>query len=429
MNKNSIDISLHSIDHKKFDHDFLWALLESLQEGVFAVEDEKFILTNSAVCELLGYTSEELIGRPLVDVVEQSHKSMVLQRSRERLLGNEVPELYEIGLLRSDDTVIHVQIKVSAFQVNSGTPVIVGSVRDISSEKRILAQLQKSEQEFRRIVENLPDIFYRTDANGRIILASPYAAYVMGYELSEIIGQPLADFYANPEEREPTLLKILEGKGEMVPVESCLLHRDGSTIWVSTHAFARYDENKKLIGVEGVARNITERKIMEERLRYMAIRDPLTQVANRFGFDECLTSAITRARRQKSKIALLFFDLDKFKLINDNYGHDVGDRYLAAFARRLEIGFRETDSVARLGGDEFVVLLENVEDDEMIYSLLERCITALSDPFVDEEYRLPFQYSYGISQYPVHGVDAESLLKSADAAMYDDKNRKKPSCE
>jgi diguanylate cyclase (GGDEF)-like protein len=156
----------------------------------------------------------------------------------------------------------------------------------------------------------------------------------------------------------------------------------------------------------------------------MAIRDPLTQVFNRFGFEECLNAAVNRARRTATKVALLFFDLDRFKSINDAYGHDVGDQYLATFARRLEVGFREIDTVARLGGDEFVVLLENIQDEKMLYTLLERCITALSDDCVYDGLSLPFRYSYGIAQYPRDGSDIETLLKAADQAMYQDKQER-----
>ncbi|NVJ49001.1 MAG: diguanylate cyclase [Gammaproteobacteria bacterium] len=414
--------SLVSMDATNLDREFLWSIFECLQEGVFAIAEDRFIMVNPALCELLGYDREEIVGKAFLEVIAERHREMVFNRAQARIRGESPPNHYEIALIRQDLSEILVHIKVSTFKLADGSIVNVGSTRDISGERRALKQLQHSEQEFRRIVENLPDIFYRTDHQGRIKMASPYAAEVMGYQLEELIGQPLANFYARPEEREATLSKILQGQGEMVPVESCLRHRDGSIVWVSTHAYACFDENGDFSGVEGVARNITERKNLEERLRHMAIRDPLTQVYNRFGFEEKLDDAINRARRNKSSIALLFFDLDKFKTINDNYGHDVGDRYLAAFAKRMEIGFRETDTVARLGGDEFVALLENLECDETVYNLLERCVTALSDPFVTDEHTLIFQYSYGIAQYPKHGTDAEALLKFADQAMYLDKS-------
>lgn len=406
---------------RQFDREFFNALFECLQDGVFAIEEGRFALVNSALCELLGYERDELIGKSFLHVVSDEFRDLVRERAIRRLQGEPLPNLYEIDLLTRNGGLIHAQIKVSTFTLEDSNQFNVGSVRDISTEKRMLQQLRKSEQEFRRIIENLPDIFYRTDEAGKIILASPYAAEVMGYSLEEIIGQPLAEFYARPEEREPTLQKILAGQGDMVAVESCLRHKDGSIIWVATHAYTRLDDDGKFLGVEGVARNITERKILEQRLRHMAIRDPLTQVFNRFGFDECLNAAINRARRSSGKIALLFFDLDKFKSINDNYGHDVGDQYLSTFARRLEVGFREIDTVARLGGDEFVVLLENPGNDEALYTLLERCITALSDNFVSDNLSLPFRYSYGIAQYPRDGGDIEGLLKAADKAMYQDK--------
>ncbi len=406
------------------DRDFLMSLFECLQEGVFAAANGQFVMVNSALCDLLGYSRDELMNITFLDVVAEEDRELVFQRAKARLKGESPPDRYDIGLVCKDGFRLSVQIKVSTFSMPSGFIVNVGSVRNITEEKIILSKLQRSEREFRRIIENLPDIFYRTDAQGIVTLASPYSAEVMGYQIDEVMGKPLADFYAHKKEREAVLQQILAGRGETVAVESCLRHRDGSLIWVATHAFANFSEDGEFLGVEGVARNITERKNLEERLRYMAIRDPLTQVFNRFGFEECLSATISRARRNSMNVALLFFDLDKFKSINDNHGHDVGDQYLYAFAKRLEIGFREIDTVARLGGDEFVVLLENIEKDVDIYSLLERCITALSDPFVNEELSLPFLYSYGIAQYPKNGSDIESLLKHADEAMYSDKKGK-----
>jgi len=174
--------------------------------------------------------------------------------------------------------------------------------------------------------------------------------------------------------------------------------------------------------VEGTLVDITERKVAEERVRSLAYYDALTGLPNRILLRDRLSKALATARRQKHKVALLFFDLDRFKTINDSLGHSVGDLLLQSVAERLQRCAREQDTVARLGGDEFLIVLTNINDTPGAAVAAERFMDAMTTRFVILGHSLSVGCSLGISIFPEHGADSETLIKHADAAMYSAKD-------
>ena len=168
-------------------------------------------------------------------------------------------------------------------------------------------------------------------------------------------------------------------------------------------------------------RDITDRKVAEERVQYLAYYDALTGLPNRTLLQDRLFKALAGARRQKDKVALLFLDLDGFKNINDSLGHSVGDLLLQEVAERLKIWGRERDTVARLGGDEFLIMLTNVTDVPDAAVAAERLMDAMTAEFVVQGHLLKVSCSIGISIFPEHGKDCDTLIKNADAAMYNAK--------
>jgi diguanylate cyclase (GGDEF)-like protein/PAS domain S-box-containing protein len=169
-------------------------------------------------------------------------------------------------------------------------------------------------------------------------------------------------------------------------------------------------------------RDITDRKGAEARAQYLAYYDALTGLANRTLLQDRLAKALASARRQKRKVALLFLDLDRFKNVNDSLGHSVGDLLLQGVAERLKTWAREQDTVARLGGDEFLVVLTSVADVPDAAVAAERLMDAMTAEFVVQGHSLSVSCSLGISIFPEHGSDGETLIKNADAAMYSAKD-------
>ena len=179
-----------------------------------------------------------------------------------------------------------------------------------------------------------------------------------------------------------------------------------------------FNEDGKFIGYRGIGRDVTERKLSEERIKYLATHDVLTSLPNRSLFSEILNHAIRTARRYGHKFAVLFIDLDRFKVINDTLGHEAGDKLLQEMAIRLTQTLRSSDVVARLGGDEFVILLQSVDEQEYVAQIAGKLLSVIVKPIVLLGQECRVSASIGICMYPVHAQDEQSLMKNADVAMY-----------
>ena len=178
------------------------------------------------------------------------------------------------------------------------------------------------------------------------------------------------------------------------------------------------DVTGNIIGASKIARDITQSKESQARIRYLAHYDPLTGLPNRTLLADRMKSAIADAARYSFRFALLFVDLDRFKLVNDSLGHEIGDKLLKIVAERMHSSVRATDTVSRMGGDEFIVLLSQVPSAEVAARVAEKLIEAVSQPYKIEQHELVVTASIGISIYPDDGREAGSLMRSADASMY-----------
>ena len=174
----------------------------------------------------------------------------------------------------------------------------------------------------------------------------------------------------------------------------------------------------KIIGASKIARDITQRKESQERIQYLAHYDSLTGLPNRTLLADRMKIAIGNAARYSKRLALLFVDLDRFKLVNDSLGHEIGDKLLKVAAERMQSTIRHIDTISRLGGDEFIVLLSQIVAAEDAARVAEKLIAAVSQPYRIEEHELLLTASVGISIYPDSGTEANSLLRNADASMY-----------
>ena len=181
------------------------------------------------------------------------------------------------------------------------------------------------------------------------------------------------------------------------------------------------DKNRKITNFVAIKQDITERKNADAQIHHLAHYDPLTDLPNRVLFSDRLQRALVAAKRYNSHLALMFLDLDKFKPINDDLGHHVGDMLLKEAAKRMQSCVRESDTVARIGGDEFVVLLPIIETEQDAVVVAEKIRYALNQPFELVGKRLSISSSTGIVVYPEHGMDETQLIKNADIARYNAK--------
>ncbi len=396
----------------------LLALINQLQDAAFAVKQGYFVFVNQPCIELFGYSEQEMLTRPIFDFVHPDDRELVKQRYNSRLEGNDVVNEYEFGILTKSGQVRDIHMRVALTVDDDGASVSIGSLRDISETNWVKRELARSQADMESILSSLPDVFYRTDMNGVITLMSPSVVDALGYMPGEMIGRSMAEFYRSAEDRDKVVQALVEGKGQAKQVEAWLKHKDGSLVWVSTSARIRLDEEGQPICVEGIARNRTDAKELEQRLIDLAKYDELTQVLNRRAFMETAVREIHVARRYHHPLSLVMLDLDKFKLVNDSFGHHVGDDALRYFADCCKQVLRKTDIVSRMGGEEFAVLMPQTQISDAA-EVMERLGQQLKDqPLAVESELLTLTFSAGLVALTDTDGSPEALLKRADRLLY-----------
>ena len=393
-------------------------LIDHLQDGIFVIEDEKFTYVNQRLADMFGYPVDELIGRPFIELVASEDISMVSERHRARVSGKKVPDLYDIHISTGHGTTICCSLNVGVSKNHAGHTVAIGSVRDVTQQKAALAELQASKEEMKSILERLPDVFYRTNMDGIITMISSACFDIIGYRPEEMLGRALSSYYYTPVERQKAVQAITEAGGKVTQVESALKRKDGSIVWVSTNASIRYGPDGKPTCIEGVARDISERKRMEEQLVTISRTDALTGIYTRRHFLDKSEKAVKVMKRYKHSASMIVADLDNFKKINDRYGHQAGDQALIAFAEVCRKEIRDSDILGRLGGEEFALLLpETPLSQARILAERIRKATAAVDILLKDRV-IKITVSIGVAEIGTDERPLESALHRADLAMY-----------
>jgi diguanylate cyclase (GGDEF)-like protein/PAS domain S-box-containing protein len=262
-----------------------------------------------------------------------------------------------------------------------------------------------------------------TDRHHPIEYVNPAFERMTGYASAEVIGRQLT-LLAGPETAQAGRLEIERALREKTDGHTVAksYRRDGSFFWNDFHVAPVRDERGGVTHYVGVMNDVTEAKDYEAQLAHQASYDALTDLANRNLLQDRLTQAIAQARRNTAPVAAVFLDVDHFKLVNDSFGHTVGDEMLRIVARRLRSSVRESDTVARLGGDEFVLVLPGkaagsaFEAD--ITALMDKLLSQMSQPLTLGDREVRPTCSIGVAVFPQDGEDADTLLRNADAAMY-----------
>lgn len=261
-----------------------------------------------------------------------------------------------------------------------------------------------------------------TNPTNEIISVNPAFSAITGYAPQEVLGRNPSMLSAKSQPKAfyqalwQSLIETGSWRGEVVN------RRKSGEVYIEWLSIKRItDARGQVTHHVAVFSDITTRKVVEKRMQHLALHDVLTDLPNRALLAERLGQAIVHAQRDKSRLGLLYFDLDKFKPVNDNYGHDVGDRLLQAVAQRVRDCVRASDTVARIGGDEFVVLLVPVQEARDVLAVAEKIREALNQPFDVAGHTVEVAASIGVAVYPEHGSDEATLTQCADAAMYEAK--------
>ncbi|MGR9048298.1 diguanylate cyclase domain-containing protein [Halobacillus faecis] len=295
----------------------------------------------------------------------------------------------------------------------------MGSTQTMKLIEEKERQRVESESRYESLVETSPDSIFLHDEEDRIIYVNQAGLDLLGAEKTvELLGQDIKKFLYNEpyEDVRNRLNTLLSGGYVKGPIERQIQRVDGSIIDVELHG--GLVEYHQLKAVQTICRNISERRKQQHQLKEMAYHDQLTNIPNRRYFFEKLEDELKRVNHQESIFALLFFDLDNFKQINDRYGHQIGDELLVIFTKRLSQGLRKTDTLSRLGGDEFVILLSDLDDTNHPRKVADRMLDRVLQPIQLQGCEIEISVSIGVSIYPEHGVDQGELLTKADRALY-----------
>jgi diguanylate cyclase (GGDEF)-like protein/PAS domain S-box-containing protein len=394
--------------------------VETLELGVTITDTKgRIVYTNPAEAELHGYRVEELIGK---DVSVFMPASWQPAPGRPHQLGSWRRETVNV---RRDGTIFPVQLLSNPVTDADGAPIgTVTCCEEITERKRLEQALRSSEARYRLLFEqNLAGV-YRATLQGRILECNEAFARMLGYaSAAEVLERSAWDLFASREDRERSLRQLRE-RGSLTNFELRLRRKDGSTLWVlENETLLRRDDGEGDV-VAGTLIDVTDRKLQAQRVEFHAYHDALTGLPNRIALRERMYLALAQARRNDTGLAALFLDLDGFKAVNDGYGHALGDRLLRAVAGRLRDGVRGEDTVARVGGDEFVLVLSSVRRREGAARVVKKLLERLAQPFLLDGRALRVGASVGVALFPQDGDDEDTLLRSADAAMYKAKQRR-----
>jgi len=307
--------------------------------------------------------------------------------------------------------------------------LIPQTIRNIIQRKNIEQALYNDLERARITLESIGEGVLCTDEAANITYLNPEAERMTGWSRSEAIGKPIEQVFnlLNSQTHQPfpnpVRLALEKKKPLATQANSVLLRPDGYRMAVEDSIAPILDIHKRLTGAVIIFRDVTKTRAMEQKMAHLAQHDYLTGLPNRVLLNDRLSQAVAYAKRRKTGLAVLFCDLDNFKHINDSLGHAVGDKLLQSVALRLSRQVRASDTVCRQGGDEFVILLLEDDFSENAAITAEKLLVSLAQPYFIDEYELHVTTSIGISLYPGDGADAETLIRSADTALYHAKNK------
>ena len=320
------------------------------------------------------------------------------------------------------------------------TDELIITITNALKEKRLKKQnlfmqqqLSESERLHRYIVNTSPDIIYILDQDGHFTFINERIESLLGFSKEEIVGKHYS-FLVHHDDMEQAKYVFNErriGTRAAKNIELRLKckddgksrHFNNRTLPIELSAMGMYtgdsQSSSSYTGTYGVARDVTERKIAEETINFQAYHDLLTKLPNRALLRDRLSLAISQAKREDEKLAVMFLDLDRFKNINDSLGHMIGDELLQMVSMRLKECIRAADTLARFGGDEFTLMLPKLHNGrEDASKLAEKITNTLKQPFIVDGHELYVSASIGIALYPQDGTNIETLIKHADVAMY-----------
>lgn len=388
----------------------------------------RFTYLSANAQELLGFAPDPLLedAGPLLEAIHPDDVEEVVNASV--LSAQQHIEWHHpFRFTRPDGEQLWLDAHDTGEELTDGTLVWTGYIVEATHRKQLEMELIASERRFQTLVENATDIIFTLDVNGNIGYLSPNWRRLVGDEEADPLNQSFTTIVHQDDVANCNafIQSLLNGGPNIDDLEFRVRHGDQKWHWYTCRAATVEGSNNASDYLLGIAREITEQREQREKMARMARQDMLTNLPNRASFDESFELAIQNSQRYGHALAILFIDLDKFKPVNDTYGHSVGDQLLIHVARRIKSCLRDHDLACRVGGDEFLVLTADHPTMDtakaVALAIAERLREELAKPFAVEKLQLRISASIGVAIYPEHAEASGDLLRCADHAMYEAK--------
>jgi diguanylate cyclase (GGDEF)-like protein/PAS domain S-box-containing protein len=404
--------------------------LDHAPHGIATVGlDGSFLHVNAALIRMLGYSERELLSTTFQSVTHAADLGTDLGLVMSLLSGDIASYMLNKRYRHADGHDVWAKLSVALVRDDSGAPLhFVSQIEDITEHRRRAEELRETQERFRLAFELAPVGMMLTDltegSRGSLLRVNQAMCRLLGYSAEELLRRTVSDL-THPEDRGADRQELgarhTRG-GESATYENRYLRADGSTVWVMVHSGTVCDAAGNPEYAVTQVEEITVLRAERQRMADLALQDALTGVGNRALLNDRLELAVERTARRGSTLAVLYCDLDRFKPINDSFGHAAGDVVLQAVAGRIRTAIRPSDTIARIGGDEFVVVCEDLDREEQAEIIRQRILTSVAVPLI-----LPggnvveFGVSVGLTTSSGPGLDAQELLNLADLAMYERK--------
>ncbi|HJV51724.1 MAG TPA: PAS domain S-box protein [Noviherbaspirillum sp.] len=405
-------------------------ILESIEEAYYEVDlTGRLLMCNGAFCRMFGYEKEEVLGLNYRQYHAPEETTHVFVNFNEVYRTGVTKKGIDWRLLHKNGDMVMCEGSIHLIRNADGEPAgFRGFLRDVTKRRAMEAALRDSEERFRDLTELSSDWYWEQDADYRFVQINGDVLAKTGMAAQDYLGKTLWELPFDGVPGEQWMehrSRLAAGEPFYELVLKTAAACDGAQRYLSISGLPVWDGAGQLVGYRGTGKDITERKLAEERIRHLASHDILTGLPNRLMFNQMLSQQLQQARRYRRKFAVMFIDLDHFKAVNDNFGHEAGDLLLKETAKRLAESVRASDFVARLGGDEFVVIIQEMGDMDQLRCIAQKIVASVRAPLLLSGTTHHVTASVGICVFPDHGQDEDALLNHADAAMYEVKHGSK----
>jgi diguanylate cyclase (GGDEF)-like protein/PAS domain S-box-containing protein len=376
---------------------------------------------NRACAQIVGRHVDDLVGSDMSAVVHENDRPAVVSQLK-ALVSGDIDQLRaDTRLVHGDGRVVWVGVHAACVREIDGSPqCVITQIEDITERRQAVATVAQAEERFRTTFERAPIGMILTDVHGVLLRVNPAYCAIVGRDADALVGANV-NIVTHPDDVDDTSAQVealTKGEIDSFSMEKRYVHGDGAVVWVAVSASCVRDDSGAPLFLVGQVEDITERRAMRERLTHAAIHDSLTDLPNRDLFIDRLEMALRRSQRSGRRVAVMFLDLDRFKMVNDSLGHEVGDRLLRAVADRMSSALRSSDTLARFGGDEFTILCDEVTDEAHALEIADRIRSTMRKPLTVTGAETFVSFSLGIALSTDAEESGSTLLRQADMAMY-----------